>query len=229
MVFALNSNRQPTAERRSRRRSPNASRLTDIAKPREASGLRLLQHRFFAKICFKVSLTRCSPVESTARWLRHQIQTCNRRRQVPAAAASRRALCFPLPAKRGEGQGERFVFLPNIILLKSGGINFCSPVFLLSERSRFAVAARSRWQEKIQAPHPAPLLVWRGEGDETYERAACLKFFQFFLHQFNQRPDGCGIKFKLATGGRKQFRQRPRTAQRQGFFVVGQRLHLVAL
>jgi hypothetical protein len=42
-----------------------------------------------------------------------------------------RALCFPLPAKRGEGQGEGFVFPPNLILLKSGGINFCSPVFFI--------------------------------------------------------------------------------------------------
>jgi hypothetical protein len=35
-------------------------------------------------------------------------------------------------------------------------------------------------------------------------------------------------EIKLAASGLKQFRQRLRTAEREGFFVVGQRLALVA-
>src|ERR1019366_4087042 len=56
-----------------------------------------------------------------------------------------------------------------------------------------------------------------------------LQFFQFISRQLNQRPDGRGIKLKFTARRRKQFRQRSRAAEREGFFVIVQRLHLVRL
>src|SRR5882724_7605163 len=59
--------------------------------------------------------------------------------------------------------------------------------------------------------------------------SAELKLFQFRPGQFNQRPDRRRIELKLAARSREQFRQRTRAAQREGFFVIAQRLHLVRL
>src|SRR5665213_2735920 len=54
------------------------------------------------------------------------------------------------------------------------------------------------------------------------------KPLQFISRQLNQWPDRRGIELKLAARRRKQFRQRTRAAEREGFFVIVQRLRLVA-
>jgi hypothetical protein len=57
---------------------------------------------------------------------------------------------------------------------------------------------------------------------------SALQLCQLRTGQFNQRLDRRGIELEPAAGGGKQFRQRARAAERERFFVVVQRLCLVA-
>jgi len=74
---------------------------------------------------------------------------------------------------------------------------------------------------------------WQGEGDEArtgmlLQISSRLEFSQFFPQHFCNRLNGLGAEFKLAARRPKQFRQRTRAAERQGFLVFAQRLRLIA-